>query len=379
MGSKIGSHAVTQELIDLFAPAGHTHSANISGSGTVNRIAKFTSINAVGNSNISDDGGSVTITGTNVNIVNAANFSASPIGNVSLTPGTDVTLAPSSDVYILPSGTVDISRAYEGVNIHPIGNTYISPSGSVYFQGNGNIDFANAGNANIHPAGYVWIHPTGNVDIQPIGDTHIHPSGSVTISPSQNVTINPLGYVDIKPLDTVYIHSNGSIDMYPSGSVSIHPHGNVDIHPDGNITIDAYSAITLEQDTYVEENLYVSGSVFTDSFTDYSSISQIVGWASYTTKQIYYMKIGKLVIVEVALIGISDNDRTNFTVPYAPLTVPCNPVVKIVDGGTNNFGHINLPAGSVTGTCFPSSTTTVASWTTTGTKTVLGTLMYVTD
>lgn len=466
MGSKIGSHAVTQELIDLFAPAGHTHLSSdahdvaiydngafkatgtiidfgenlavsvtgtsvfvdatagggtITGSGTVDRVAKFTSITAIGDSTIVDcASGTVISPNANVFIYPTENVLLFPSGTVSVCASIDVDIAPNANVTIDPGGNALIFPS-GSVSIYPNGNVTINPGGYVDIRPTGTIDIHPTNNVDIYPIGNVNIHPTGTVNIYPNGNIEIFPTGSVNIYPNEHLRLNPIGSIDIGPSGTVYIHTptnnveiypqldvlihptagwthlygNGKVEIHPNndvniypvgnmniyltGTVSIIPTGNVDIHPIGEVTIDAANSITLQQDTYVEENLYVSGSVFTDSFTDYSSISQIIGWASFTTQQIYYMKIGKLVIVEVALIGTSDNTRTNFTVPYAPLTVPCNPVVKVVDGGTNNFGHINLPAGSVTGTCFPDSSTTVASWIATGTKTVRGTLMYITE
>lgn len=65
-------------------------------SGTVDKVAKFTSTTGVGDSNITD-------TGTNITIA------AGTGGDVSLTAGDDVILAPTDDVLINPGDDISMS------------------------------------------------------------------------------------------------------------------------------------------------------------------------------------------------------------------------------------------------------------------------------
>ena len=52
-------------------------------------------------------------------------------------------------------------------------------------------------------------------------------------------------------------------------------------------------------------------------WTDYSEISTITGWTSYTVKVIRYMKtINKLVFVQFLIAGESDTTNANFTLPF---------------------------------------------------------------
>lgn len=50
---------------------------------------------------------------------------------------------------------------------------------------------------------------------------------------------------------------------------------------------------------------------------DYSALSTIVGWVSYTVKVIEYVKIGKLVTVWFTISGVSDATGASFTLPFA--------------------------------------------------------------
>ena len=111
------------------------------------------------------------------------------------------------------------------------------------------------------------------------------------------------------------------------------------------------------------------------AWTDYSGTSTIVGWASYTVKQIFYKKIGKLVFVQYYLAGTSDDTVSTFTVPYAgtaTMFVYANSLAT--DNGTNaDTAYILLP-----------STSTVAgypdkdggAWTNTGDKKLWGQFWY---
>jgi len=51
-------------------------------------------------------------------------------------------------------------------------------------------------------------------------------------------------------------------------------------------------------------------------WTDYSNTSTVTGWSSFTTKQIYYKSIGKLVFVEFNIDGTSNADSAQFTLPF---------------------------------------------------------------
>ncbi len=65
-----------------------------------------------------------------------------------------------------------------------------------------------------------------------------------------------------------------------------------------------------------DDALNVVGDVYTSAITDYSATSTVVGWSSFTTKDIRYKKIGKTVFVWYSFNGTSDSTTTTFTLPF---------------------------------------------------------------
>ena len=128
------------------------------------------------------------------------------------------------------------------------------------------------------------------------------------------------------------------------------------------------SISTLEQEL---EDLI---DTFYGTWTDYSSTSTIVGWSSYTTKQLNYKKDGTRVYVQFWLDGTSDSNAVNFTLPYTANTANYSQIVRIMDNGTYATGCITLGASSSTVSAYPAATG--GTWTTSGNKRVLGEFWY---
>ena len=78
-------------------------------------------------------------------------------------------------------------------------------------------------------------------------------------------------------------------------------------------TISALLAGTID----ASSTIHATGDIYTTQFTDYSSTSTITGWSSYTTKKIYYKKIGKTVFVVFSIEGVSNTIGADFTLPFA--------------------------------------------------------------
>jgi hypothetical protein len=123
-----------------------------------------------------------------------------------------------------------------------------------------------------------------------------------------------------------------------------------------------------------------TGDVLTTAWTDYSGTSTVVGWSAFTTKKIFYKKIGKLVWVAFQLEGTSDATTATFTVPVArsndsfTLTFPMGGDIQdnSVAVTTNAFGSI-ASAGSTVSTG-PSAAG--GGWTNSGTKRIAGQFFY---
>lgn len=106
------------------------------------------------------------------------------------------------------------------------------------------------------------------------------------------------------------------------------------------------------------------------TWVDYSATSTIVGWSSFTNKQIKYLISGKQLIVQVYLAGTSNSATTSFTLPNN-----CVNILSIVanyginNGVTANQTFFQSAVNSNVISCLQSGTST---WTATGTKIVIG-------
>ena len=126
-------------------------------------------------------------------------------------------------------------------------------------------------------------------------------------------------------------------------------------------------------------NLTLGGDVRNVAYTDYSSISTIVGFDPVTAAIIYYKKVGNRVFIEVDIYGTSDTDYITFTLPYTshaigrPLYFPC----YVVDNGTvqATVGSAVLPSASATVTVNIDLATS-AGFTTSGLKEVVASFSY---
>lgn len=111
------------------------------------------------------------------------------------------------------------------------------------------------------------------------------------------------------------------------------------------------------------------------TWTDYSASSTIVGWSSFTTKQLYYKDIGKTRFVYFKFDGTSNSTTTSFTLPSASSnTADYGGPVRTDDNGVTGLGHYVLPANSATVAAYYG--VTAAAWTASGTKRLLGQFTY---
>ena len=96
-------------------------------------------------------------------------------------------------------------------------------------------------------------------------------------------------------------------------------------------------------------------------WTDYTATSTRVGWSGFTTAQIKYKKIGKLVFVQFELRGTSDDTIATMTLPYSQEGITSiNELIRIKNDGTWGTGFASFPNGSSTVTFY--SNTGGAAW-----------------
>lgn len=89
-------------------------------------------------------------------------------------------------------------------------------------------------------------------------------------------------------------------------------------------------------------------------WTDYSAMSIIVGFSSYTTKNIYYKIVGDTMFVNFWIEGQSNATSFTFTVPQ-PLKTGVFGVVNMADVGNNGT--------AATGICYlPSASSVIQVW-----------------
>jgi hypothetical protein len=115
---------------------------------------------------------------------------------------------------------------------------------------------------------------------------------------------------------------------------------------------------------------------------DFSEQSTIVGWSSFTAKQIRYKQIGSLVYVSYIIIGTSNSTSATFTLPFV-----VNRNVSSLNaygygavvGDNSNFvvGGFGTISGNVfTQFRYTSLTNSTSTFTASGTKQITGQFFY---
>jgi hypothetical protein len=123
---------------------------------------------------------------------------------------------------------------------------------------------------------------------------------------------------------------------------------------------------------------FPQGDVYTTAWTDYSASSTVTGWSSFTSKFIYYKKIGKLVFVQFRITGTSDSTATSFTLPNSVgnYTRP-SAIIRAADNGAYTAaGLAEMPENGNIVFCYPLAAG--GNWTASGNKNIMGQLFYET-
>jgi hypothetical protein len=150
---------------------------------------------------------------------------------------------------------------------------------------------------------------------------------------------------------------------------------------DGDLVVVLDSAASNAPKKMQKSNLVgASGGASEGAYTAYHDTSTIVGWSSFTTKKIYYKKIGNTIFVYFNLAGTSNSASTTFTLPdnlAAGVNIR-NLAMLIGDNSTlsDTAGNITMEEGSNVVTLRKS--VTVPAWTASGTKTCIGQFNYET-
>ncbi len=124
--------------------------------------------------------------------------------------------------------------------------------------------------------------------------------------------------------------------------------------------------------------ILAAGDFYTTAMTDYSATSTVVGWASFTTKKIFYKKVGKLVFVWYDLEGTSNATTLTFTLPVATsavLDVYFSPGYAVDNAASVNTAQGRVLVGAPSSAAFYKDFADGA-WTNTSTKRIAGQFVY---
>ena len=103
----------------------------------------------------------------------------------------------------------------------------------------------------------------------------------------------------------------------------------------------------------------------------------IVGWASYTTVEVYYRTIGNMVFVQFKIDGTSNTTTATFTLPYAMTAdlTHLETMVRAMDNGSWQAAGVGeLGASSSTFSCY--SAQDGSAFTNSGQKIIAGEFFY---
>lgn len=140
----------------------------------------------------------------------------------------------------------------------------------------------------------------------------------------------------------------------------------------GRLLISDTDLVELSQTTKFSVPL---GDIYSTTWQDYSGTSTITGWTTYTTKTLYYMTIGKTVMILYNIAGTSNSTSTSFTMPSNVSDVGMTTFARVQDSGTASFGWGLCGTGSATVNFYKDATQTTA-WTNSGTKSIRGIIIY---
>jgi len=117
------------------------------------------------------------------------------------------------------------------------------------------------------------------------------------------------------------------------------------------------------------------------AWVDYSGTSTVVGWSSFTTKNIRYSVSGKQCTVNYYIEGTSDATSITFTLPFAigaSGVTPLQGITFAINSGSSAIAQFSLVGSTVTLNRFNAIGGTTG-WTNSGTKRAAGTFVYEID
>jgi len=120
----------------------------------------------------------------------------------------------------------------------------------------------------------------------------------------------------------------------------------------------------------------VSGDNMLD-WVDYSVDSTILGWSSFTTKELQYRYLNlNTLLVQFRFIGTSNNSSTSFTLPVSNVAYLACPAGLTGDNGVLSATLGQIVCATTASIVQLHKDATGASWTASGTKSIAGQFIY---
>jgi len=202
--------------------------------------------------------------------------------------------------------------------------------------------------------------------------------GNVNIADDAEIDVNKLDTLDTlitKGLRTTYLEVD-TLKKIDSGYISIFVADTVK----ENFYVVNLTSPDIDVDTLTVDSAIIIGDsadIFTVDWTDYSATSTIVGFTSYTTKQIWYKKVGALVFVNFNLAGTSDATTLSFTLPFTSNARNYTFCCVGIDNGSELDGNSgSISNSNIVNIITNQNHTTTSPWTTSGTKASRGQFWY---
>lgn len=197
---------------------------------------------------------------------------------------------------------------------------------------------------------------------------------------TEQVTSEKLGYIvdraTISNIVAADISANAVIDA-KINDVSGAKFTNLSTIPSGAGVIPAVNLTSVVQkgaNSDITSLTGLTGDVYNVPWTDYSSISTIFGWGSFSTKIFNYKKIGRLVFINIEFAGGSDSSVITFTVPFSSASRSVFALgVTSNNGAIEAAGHGIIDISSTTVTLYRYNETTFTAF---GTKIASGSFFY---
>ena len=182
--------------------------------------------------------------------------------------------------------------------------------------------------------------------------------------------------------DTIYNDYNGNITNANIAAGAAIAGSKLDLSSPG--TIGGTTPGILVASSLTATNASIGTDIYTTAWTAYGATSTVVGWSSFTSKSIYYKKVGKLVFVQFDIGGVSDSGAVSFTLPFennsnlgmwAKLGFAYDNTSYTAVTGSQN-AVIYMAASSTAVTCGRYLASTLGNWTASNDKQVIGEFFY---